>query len=123
MRRSVRLAMWPILVCSLVACSVKEDKFVSKLTTADCAYALSCWDDDVLTQYGFTDQESCEAEQGPIVAQLEVDCAVYDPRAARECIKAVKDRTCQDSTNRADLGRPEVCDTVFTSCEGDDTAE
>lgn len=123
MRRTCSSLRLLLLVAWLPACSIDEDRFVAELTTGDCAYALSCWDSDVLTQYGFDDQEACEAVQGPIVAQIPVDCAVYDKRKARECKKALKERACIDDALPAELGRPEVCESVFTSCEGEDNGE
>lgn len=107
----------------LAACSVNEERYVSELTAGDCAYALTCWDDSVLTQYGWTSQEACEADQGPVNARLPIDCAVYDKKAARECIKALDERSCVDSEDPTELGRPEICAQVFTSCEGGDSED
>lgn len=107
-------------VVLLPACKVKEDRFISELTTGDCVYATSCWSEDVLTQYGYDSQEACEADRGPINARLPLDCMEYDPKLARECIKALDGRTCDDEGSPTDLGRPAACDQVFTSCEGGD---
>lgn len=117
----MRTALTLSLLLLASACAVKEERFVSEITTGDCAYALTCWDDDVLTQFGYTSQETCEADRGPINARLPLDCATYDKKAARACIKALDERPCGDGTDRTDLGRPEVCADVFTSCEGGDS--
>lgn len=117
----MRVAALPMILLLLAACSVKEDRFVTELTAGDCAYALSCWEEGVLTQYGWDAQETCEADQGPVNARLPLDCAVYDKKKARECIKALDERSCLDSADPTELGRPAVCDEVFTSCEGGDT--
>jgi len=122
-RPAPRAALLPALLVLLAGCSVKEDRFVNELTAGDCAYALACWDQGVLTQYGWSDQQTCEADQGPINARLPLDCAVYDKKKARECIKLLDERACQDSQDPTDLGRPAVCDEVFASCEGEDTED
>ena len=115
MRRSL-----PLLVL-LCACAVSEDRFVQDLTEADCAYALACFDEPVLNFKGYTDQEACEALQGPFNAALPVDCAVYDKKKARECLKAVRERPCVSTDDPTDLARPAPCDEVYTSCEAADT--
>lgn len=109
------------LVLGLGACSVKEDRFVAELTTADCLYATSCWDESVLNFYAWDSPEACEVDRGPVNAAVAVDCAVYDKKKARECIKALETRSCVDSDDPTDFGRPAVCDEVFTSCEAEDT--
>ncbi|MFK7929607.1 MAG: hypothetical protein AB8H79_15535, partial [Myxococcota bacterium] len=101
MRRTLNMGLWLLCMTGALGCSVDEERFVAELTAGDCAYALACWDDDVLTQFGFDDQESCELVQGPIVAQIPVDCAVYDKRKARECVKALAERNCAETTERA----------------------
>ena len=121
-------ALHPLLVAAgllalLPACSVDEERYVSELTTGDCAYALACWDEDVLTQFGWTDQETCEADQGPQNARLPLDCTGYDKKKAKECVKALKERNCADSADRTDLGRPAVCEEVIASCEGGDNSD
>lgn len=112
----------PILILVLLAaCGVSEDRFVRDLTEADCAYALACFDDAILNFKGYSDQAACEVLQGPFNAALPVDCAVYDKKKARECLKAVRERPCEPSDDPDDLARPAVCDEVFTSCEARDT--
>jgi hypothetical protein len=110
----------PLLVL-LAACGTSQDRFVRDLTEADCTYALACFDDAVLNFKGYTDLESCEALQGPFNAALQADCAVYDKKKAKECLKAVEDRACVATDDPDDLARPTVCDEVFTSCEAADT--
>lgn len=123
MRPIFSVLLGAAVLLALPACKVKEDRLVSELTTGDCAYALACWDEGVLTQYGWTDQETCEADHGPVIARLPLDCEIYDPKKARECIKALDERQCADSSDPTDLGRPAACQEVFASCEGGDTAD
>jgi len=113
--------MRALLFLTLAGCSVSEDRMVDELVSADCAYALGCFEDDVLTFYGWTDQATCEADHGPFIAALSVDCADYDKKKAKECVKALRERSCETTEDPADFARPAPCDEVFTSCEGDDT--
>lgn len=110
-----------LITTLLAACGVSEDRFVRDLTEADCAYALTCFDEAVLNFEGYTDQAACEALHGPFNAALPVDCGVYDKKKARECLDAVRERPCEDTSDATDLARPAVCDQVFTSCEAADT--
>jgi hypothetical protein len=110
-----------LLLWAVAGCGVSQDRMVDELVVADCAYALACFPDDVLTFYGWTDQETCEADHGPFVAARAIDCPTYDKKKAKACVKALRERSCQETPDPADFARPSPCDEVFSGCADADT--
>ena len=113
-----------LLLLSLAACGLDEARFVSRQVEQDCAYALACFSDPMLNFNGWTDQETCEEDHGPIVAAVAASCAEFDPKAARECLREMKGRDC--AGEGPGLDRPDACELVFSACDpflpdGDDT--
>ncbi len=113
----MRLAL--ALLIGLSACSVSEERFIADMSEAECTYATQCFTEEILTFYAWDSVESCQSDQGPIYAALQRDCTTYDKKAARDCLKALQERTCQGEG--PDFDNPAVCADVFTSCEGQDT--
>jgi hypothetical protein len=116
------LALTPLLLALAVGCGPSEDRFVADLAEGDCLYALACFEDGVLNQYGWTDQETCVQDRGSRIAARAASCSEFDRKLARECLDGLELRNCADRTGPDDFGRPAACEAVFTSCEGGDTS-
>lgn len=107
-----------LLVLLAAACGLDDARYVSRLAEADCTYALECFDETMLNFYGFSDQETCESRRGPELAAVAASCAEFDAKAGRECLKQLRARDCQGSG--PDFDHPDVCRSVFASCEASD---
>jgi len=110
-----------LLVLLAASCGLDDARYVSRLAEADCTYALECFDESMLNFYGYTDQQACEERRGPVLAAVAASCADLDTKAARECLKELRGRECQGAG--PDFDHPDVCLSVFSSCEAGDNGD
>jgi hypothetical protein len=103
------------------ACRTGEARFVVRLVAEDCSYALECFDDALLNFYGWSDRATCQETHGPTIAGIAASCDEFDKAASKECLKALSGRSCVDSG--PSMARPDICDTVFSVCEGGSFSE
>ena len=98
-------------------CSYDEWKYQQAIVEVECEYAMDCYDQAILTFYGWNNVEDCTADRGADLA-AEVSGCSYDAEAAKDCVKELGDLSCIEGE---DPPYPAVCDSVYTSCESGDT--
>lgn len=116
MRRTLALVV--AVAAAGAGCSYDEWKYQQAIVEAECEYAIACYDDAVLTFYGWNNVEDCTAERGSEYATAVLTCT-YDADAAKQCVKELGELACNDGS---DPSYPAVCDSVYTGCDSGDTA-
>lgn len=102
----------PILAAlTLTACGISAEDYNSRYSESYCEWALECLDSAVLDFNGWTDLDTCVPDFGGRFAASHESC-VYDSKAAKQCLKAMKKHPC---TSAPDV--PDVCEVVFL-CDG-----
>ena len=112
--------VWIAAIGLLVGCGVKEDAFIDKFAERTCEWALECYDDASLEFLGWTDLDACIQDFGGRYL-ADVQGCTYDKKAAKDCLKAMKDATCP--AEGEDPALPTVCEAVYDCGDGstDDT--
>ena len=89
----------------LTSCGLSEDKYATKISTAQCALYEEC---GYLQAYGDT-VAACEAAIEELTkAYVTDETCEYDPKAARQCLKEVKETEC-DTDGEGDSSCDDVC--------------
>ncbi len=89
------IAAWLFVGC------MTTGQFQDRYATAFCELAEDC---QVLDLEGYSTFRSCEDE----VSSSSDDCEDYDRKAAKKCITALRESTCEDAHD----GPPRVCSKV-----------
>ena len=89
-----------ILGWLLVGC-LNQSRFEERFAVEQCRWAQEC---EVLDLEGFSTLLDCERER----TILPDDCESYDQKTAKECLKELRESTCEDGLN----GPPKVCNRV-----------
>jgi len=103
-RRSIRTRSVSIAALLLGACT-SEPRFEEGFIVSQCALLLECQGEALPL---FDDAASCEAQYADWYGAWTEGC-VYDPYAARGCLRAVEEAACDD---RDGVGLE--CDPVWT---------
>lgn len=107
-----------VWVAALAAgCSWSTDKYVREYVEAECVYRMACYDEAVLEFYGYGDEQGCIDALGPEITERVSSCATYDPKAGKQCVKALRDATCPPEGE--DPTSPAICEAVFGDCGAD----
>ena len=94
-----------LLPLLLAAACASEDRFEEDFIVAQCALLMECQGDNLTL---FDDAAACEAQYSDWYPVWTEGCA-YDPYAAKECLRAIEEATCDD-----DDGVGAECDPVWT---------
>ena len=76
----------------LTGCGPSQEDFHIEFATQYCALLFQCEDAAALAALGWTDEETCVADQSAV----DTGETPYDRRAADECLSALADVTCAD---------------------------
>jgi hypothetical protein len=119
------------ILLALAGCGVSSDRYASQYAEAECTYAISCFDAQILEFNNWvaqtvegeerTAQEMCERDVAPRIMQTNQICATFDKKAAKQCLDEWETQGCPD--NGADPDVPIICDSVFSDCVGDQPEE
>ena len=112
--RALALAM----IVVLAGCGLKEEKFEEKFAVANCEWALECYDDASLEFLGWDDLDACVNDFGGRYIAETQGC-VYDKKAARQCLRAMKKHPCPPAGE--DPALPETCEAAFVC--GDESTD
>jgi len=89
------IAPWFLLGC------LTQGQFEQRYATEFCQLAQDC---QVLDLEGYSTLKSCEDEASPTTE----DCDTFDQKAAKKCISALQQYTCEDGHD----GPPKSCGKV-----------
>ena len=116
-----------VLGVILAACNPSAEKFASKYAEAECEYAVSCLDAEVLEFNNWvaqtvdgverSAQEMCELDVIPQMLLKNVECGTFDSKTAKQCIKDWEVQAC--SENGAEIDAPSSCETVYSGCSSE----
>ena len=89
----------------LVGCGLSEDKYATKIAVAQCALYEEC---GYLQAYGDTVAACESAIEELSKAYVTDETCDYDARAARQCLREVKETEC-DTDGEGDSSCDDVC--------------
>lgn len=120
-----------MLLLVLFGCGVSADNFANKYAEAECAYAIECFDSQILEFNNWvaqsvdgedrTAQEMCEIDVAPVIMLRNQQCATFDRKAATQCMDEWETQGCPE--NGADPDVPSICASVYSDCIEDDITE
>lgn len=104
-----------LLALGLVACGYSQDKFEDEFADAVCNKYDECgW----LETLGMTLDECLNPDVSDTAGGEEVECVNYDSAAAKECVTAWEELTCEQLDA---FEFPTICNDVCEVETGDDT--
>lgn len=99
MKRPFALGL-ALLLPALTACYPDEDEFRDEQISIACEYYMECYSgDDDYVYFAFDSQSECEAFFGAFAGYYDdyYDTCEYDKKAAKECLDAYDQITCDDT--------------------------
>ena len=107
-----RCAFALLCTCAvLVAGCYGQNRFATDFAEANCLLYTDC---EVLDDFGFDSQETCEATTSEAYTKDADGCESYDHKAARDCVDGVNQMICEDIPGHT---YPEAC---LTACSSDE---
>lgn len=79
-------------LAALPGCGISQESFHLDFATQYCALLFECEDAAALAALGWTDVDTCVADQ----SEVDTGETEYDRRAAKECLAALANVTCED---------------------------
>ena len=100
----------------LTGCGVGEDKYLTQYTERYCELVFQCSDEAMLLFDGLETEEECGGLVGNELVDFGGTCEDYDGRAAKDCLREMKDLTCPAEGKTLDSALPTACSYVFLTC-------
>jgi hypothetical protein len=98
-----RILLCLVVGAVLAGCRFKEERFMEESLEASCVWIAECLE-------LFETADACIEEYQEAVL---LDFCEYDPKAAKECVKALQELTCDDTEV------PDECNEVYFNCDCD----
>lgn len=102
------------LLIPLAACSLSQEKFAARSAEGSCELYQEC---GLLDSFGGSLEACTFAIQDIQDAELADPVCAYDAKAARKCLKEIKDLTCDDFEGGSDGSSTPNCDAVCGSTD------